>query len=127
MSGVLDESGQAVLDETGQAVLDEILSPVTVAAFSPLAFAGNAFNTGVAVTTGTVPPSVTVTVTVTVAPSFSVGVSQYVGGLGQLVSLGASPGGHPGQGLILYPETGELEVQDKYTPKVPSRARKTYR
>ena len=94
-------------------------------AFSPNAFSPLAFNVGVAVTSGTLPPSVTVTVTV--APSFSVGVTQYVGGLGQLVSLGANPGGHAGAGLILYPETGELEVQDKYTPKVPSRARKTWR
>jgi|ERR1051325_2507693 hypothetical protein len=96
-------------------------------AFAPNAFAGNAFFTGVAVTTGTVPPSVTVTVTVTVAPSFSVGVTQYVGGLGQLVSLGANPGGHQGEGLVLYPDTGELEVVDKYTPKVKSRARRTWR
>jgi hypothetical protein len=121
---LLDEAGAPLLDENGQPLLDEASDAAMAGAFSPLAFASVAFNTGVAVS-GTVPPSVSVTVTV--APSFTVGVTQYVAGLGQVVSVGANPGGHPGQGLIVYPDTGELEVVDKYTPKVKSRARRNWR
>src|ERR1043166_1192360 len=97
---LLDDAGNPILDEAGVPLLDEAS---TGGAFSPTAFASTSFNTGAEVT-GTVAPSVSVTVPppgVTIVPS-----GQYVGGLGQLVSLGANPGGHAGQGLILYPDTG---------------------
>jgi len=86
-------------------------------AFDPVAFDTTAFDQG-----GVAP-----SVSVTVSPSIAVTTGQYIAGLGQVVSLGVAPGTSPGAGLILYPETGELEVQDRYTPKVPSRARRTYR